>query len=144
MDDEPKPKRRTAFRHALGGLALLMCIGASSWVLDCVGLLDVRSWCRQSRVWFMGRESMREQVFVGMEQKDVEARIGEGRPSNWIQFTAPVRPKAGLPRSSSPSEVQLTRVGYPEYGFDIVYTAPMSQIGEPDISWKVVAVEDRE
>lgn len=77
--DESKPKRRSALRHAVGGLALLLCIGLGMWLLDrtCITAFG-GTWRRLTIHLASGRQAVRERAEVGMPLREVHRRIGRG------------------------------------------------------------------
>lgn len=138
-DDEPKPKRRSALRHALGGLALLVCIGLSTWLLERAGLTNWSTWWRYVRTAFDDRRAARKKVLTGMSQEEVERQLGCGDESGFVTVSWCVKPGPG-PVVRPPYPIPFKRVEYPEYGFDVVYSG--GQIAS-NAGWQVVAVEDR-
>jgi hypothetical protein len=137
--DEPKPKRRSTFRHARGGLALVVVTALSLFLLERAGIIDSGSLVRHVRALFGGgREEMRKQVFWRMTRKDVEDRIGTGGESlSFVTMSGGVGP--GPIRQAHPT--QFCRIPYREYGFEVVYFC--RDINDPE-SWTVSAVEDLE
>lgn len=140
MDDEPKPKRRSALRHALGGLALVVLMAVSAVLLEKAGVTDWGSWSRHARAQFGGgREGMRKQVFVGMTRKEVEARIGGVSGEVFMTVSFSISPGSSGPVRESAYPWPFARAYYPEYGFTVVYHCPADD--DPG-RWKVCAVED--
>lgn len=101
--DEPKPKRRSALRHALGGLALLICLVLGALLLERAGLTSFGDWWRNARWSFSdSAAAIRERVKPGMTIDDVHEQIGNGE-SAYV----------------TPSEFWED---YPEYGARVVYS----------------------
>lgn len=119
MDDESKPKRRSAVRHALGGLALLVCIGLGMWLLESRGWTNwYGSWRRfQIEVWDHG--SIRNQVKVGMTRDEVRMRIGRGQDVALRYSVAAER--------------------YHQHGFQVIFFEKQTNNG---LEWFVEQVED--
>jgi len=102
-DDEPKPKRRSALRHALGGLALLICLALGALLLERAGLTSFGEWWQNAR-WALSDKAaaLRERVKPGMTVDDVHEQIG------------------------TPQDAYVTTSefweDYPEYGARVVYS----------------------
>jgi len=78
-NDEPKPKRRSAFSHAFSGFTLLVCIGVSMWLLEQAGWTDLEgTWRRTQTRFTLGRQGFRDQIKVRMVQAEVHQLIGTG------------------------------------------------------------------
>ncbi len=138
MDDEPKPKRRPAWRHALGGLALLVVLGCNLWLLERAGLTDWSTLWRYVRTAFTDRRAAREKVFVGMYQEEVEKQIGRGGGPGYI--TQIWQSDLDRPPVPCPYSLPFKRAEYPEFGFDVIYHG-RDVLHQDD--WEVVAVVDR-
>ena len=138
-DDNPKPKRRSALRHALGGLALVVLLITNAVLLEMAGITEWSRWSRHVRSTFGGgREGMRKQVFCGMTRKEVEARIGTSGEVRVVVSIGIVPGGRGPIRASS-YPWPFAEASYPEYGFTVVYHCPNSDDTD---SWTVSAVED--
>lgn len=141
MDDEPKPKRRSALRHALGGLALVVLLISNAVLLEMAGITEWSRWSRHVRSTFGGgREGMRKQVFCGMTRKEVEARIGGASGEVFMTVSVGIVPGGRGPVRESTYPWPFAKVSYPEYGFTIVYHCK-TYFYDTD-SWTVSAVED--
>ncbi len=80
LDDPKPPKRRPAWRHALGGLALCGCMAANVWLLERAQITNVGRWWSSAVAPMLGGSRfVREQVKVGMSQNAVRLRIGRGK-----------------------------------------------------------------
>lgn len=112
----PKPKRRSAFRHAIGGLALLVSIGLSMWLLERRGWTKFGEWWRHTRWTLSDRSSaLRDRVRPGMTPSEVHQRIGAGQRTFWT-------------RSEFFED-------YPEYGARIVYYQWWNQGMVQEVAW---------
>ncbi len=126
MEDEPKPKRRSAFSHALAGITLFSCIALSMWLLERAGWTDFgQRWAETQGRWF-GPDAMRERVKPGMTHAEVTGRIGRGKERrSWFL-------RIGRGAGYVVEE-------YPEYGFIVAY---YSEGFMNKNAWKVFAVKD--
>lgn len=119
MDDEPKPKR-SAWRHAAGGLALLVCLGLSMWLIERRGWTNFSGWWQRGEmITQRGQVAIRDEVEFEMTRVEVHRRIGTGRDEEW-----------------SP---KIRAEAYLECGFRIIYQH--RDTGEGD-GWLVLRVED--
>lgn len=125
---EPKPKRRSAFRHALGGLMLLVCIGIGMWLLERRGLTDWSGMWRRTQVQMCGPRVLRDQIRPGMSWDEVTTRLGYAEQGG--SSFPPNDPKYA---SASMWEA------YPQYGFRVIYRGGNTYFGDHR---KVLAVED--
>lgn len=117
--DKPKPKRRSAFRHALGGLALCGCLLFGVWMLERAKWTDIGGTWRRAQIGLSGgRQGVRDQVQVGMTQTEVRQRIGYG---DWWYL----------------SKVTVVEE-YPDCAFQVVYRG----VAPADGDWVVERVED--
>ena len=125
-EEEPKPKRRSALRHALGGLALLVCIALGMWLIETAGWTNFgQRWAETQGRWY-GPDAMRERVKVGMTYAEVTGQIGRGKEGrSWF-----------LRVNGCVGHVVEE---YPEYGFVVLY---LSEDCMNKDAWKVSAVKD--
>ena len=138
-DDEPKPKRRSALRHALGGLALLFLLALGFVLLDQAGIVNLGGSARQMWVRCVGREAMREKVRVGMTRGEVVSRIGTSSGPTFATMCVLTKPGTAPPPGLD-YPTPFTKAEYPEYRFNVVYHG--KDVDQQD-EWKVIAVEDR-
>lgn len=141
---EPRPKRRSAWRHATGGLMLCGFVAANLWLVERAGWTNWREWWRETWVQLRGgSHSLREKVQLGMTREEVKRNLWGEPEQPWsntvISIRTPDCDSGLLPRYLA-YPCPFARVDYPEYGFTVIYHGKPD---EPKNEWKVVAVEDR-
>jgi hypothetical protein len=119
--NDPKPKRRSAWRHAAGGLVLLGCIGLGMWLVERRGWTNFGGWWREQHLRSVGRQAIREQVQKGMTWAEVRQRIGSGTSVSYA------RGYHGAEES------------YWEYGFYVYYSG---QSSDDESAWRVTRIDD--